>query len=610
MHWSDAGFESSDDNSFAVLPDPDFRGRHGIVFHDACWRLLEAALRPASVSLQRLFDVCSSLPVPRNCRAPTWGHDFGGAVVIDKNVHFPWEDRYNVPEATTPDPVFSKNPYQVPGVDHLLAEDPQQPPVATQSPRSPRTVVLDCFTSLPGELCVAIAILLPTTDVLNARLASRGFWPIFYSQQFWASRFTPRLPAANRSWLFETRYVQSPRDWRWLYRRTNDFYLTPGLRNRRRIWGLIEQIVDILALIWNELPPSLPEIWSLDSALRATDYCVEVNGHLWTPTERGDHRFHNGCRLLRNQSIAIPDALKHLFVYTATFGDGQYIVGMSLVTVAGESILLGYSSCSQKLIELTEIWGFRVAIGSRGLQALQCITGPAGSESSWLGFLDDVPRTDRLVLTDRVVGLEVGFDGCKIVRLAIRTRSPPSRHYGELRHSAVWYPTIPPQNLCLNEESFISRDICIVGYKPLFWSHFGGPGGKYLRHLTGILAVSSLGILRIHFSFDINVPWEHQSFGRLKLEEEYENFTEFSIDGPGGERIETIKMRYVYPSPEATMARTVQEACMVRCKVSPSPPPPPPSRWRCSHLRISRFTQTAGARAVSLRSSTKGPAWT
>ncbi|KAL2145256.1 hypothetical protein VTI28DRAFT_7624 [Corynascus sepedonium] len=171
-------------------------------------------------------------------------------------------------------------------------------------------------------------------------------------------------------------------------------------------------MVDILALVWNELPPSFSEIWSLDSALRATDYCVEVNGHLWTPTESGDHRFHNGCRLLRTQSIAIPDALKHLLVYTATFGDGQYIVGMSLVTVAGESILLGYSSCSQKLIELTEIWGFRVAIESRGLQALQCITGPAGSESSWLGFLDDVPRTDRLVLTDRVVGLEVGFDVC------------------------------------------------------------------------------------------------------------------------------------------------------------------------------------------------------
>ncbi|KAK4150722.1 hypothetical protein C8A00DRAFT_45939 [Chaetomidium leptoderma] len=542
MRWSDAGFEPSDDNGFAALPQRDFRGRHGIVFHDACWSLLEAALKPASVSLQRLFDVCSSLPVPRKCRAPTWGHDFGGAVVVDKTVHFPWEDRYEVPESTKPDPVFSKNPYQVPGVDRLLAEDPQQPPAATQPARPPRDLALDCFAVLPGELCTAIAMLLPTADVLRARLASRAFWPVFYSQQFWASRFTPPPPAANRSWLFETRHVQSPRDWRWLYRRTNDVYLSPGLRNRRRIWGLIEQIVDILALVWNELPPSLPEIWSLDSSLRAMEYCVEVNGLLWSPTEPGDHRFHNGCRLSRTQSIAIPDALAYLSVYTVAFGDGRYVVGMSFVTVAGDSIRLGYSSRSEHLIELTQIWGFRLAMGSRGLQALQCITGPADSESPWLGSPDDVPRTERLVLTARVVGLEVGFDGCKMVRLAVRTRSPPSRHCGGLRDLAVWYPTIPPQNLCLNETSFLPRDFYTVGYKPLFWCHFGGPGGKYLRHLTAISAVSCLGILRIYFSFDIEVPWEYRSFGRLKLEEEYEDSTDFSIDGPGGERIETIKM--------------------------------------------------------------------
>ncbi|KAK4245960.1 hypothetical protein C7999DRAFT_42571 [Corynascus novoguineensis] len=441
--------------------------RHGIVFHDVCWSLLETALQPASVSLQCLFDFCSSLAIPRNCRAPTWGHGFGGVVVVDKNVHFPWEDRYKVPESTKPDPVFSKNPYQVPGIARLLAENLQQPTMATRPARPSQALPLDCFASLPGERCVVIAILLPTADC----------------QQFWASRFKPPLPAANRSWLFETRYFQSPIDWRWLYRRTND--------------GLIEQIVDILALFWNKLPASLPETWSLHSTL------------LQKP---GDHQFHNGCRLFRTQSIAIPDDLAHLFIYTATFGDGH--------------IRLGYSSRSKHLIKLTQIWGFRGAIGSRGLQALQCITGPTGSESPWIGFPDDVPRTERLVLTDRVVGLEVGFDGCKIARLAVRSRSPPSRHYSGLRHSAVWYPTVPPQNLCLNEESFISRDI---------WA-----GGKSIRHLTGISAIYCLGILRIHFSFGIEVPWEHRSFGRLKLEEGYENSADFSIDGPGGERIRAL----------------------------------------------------------------------
>lgn len=313
--------------------------------------------------------------------------------------------------------VFDKSPYQVTGVDRLLAEAPQQPPAATQPARPPRALALDCLALLPGELCAAIAMLLPTADVLRARLASRALWPVFYSQQFWASRFTSPLPAANRSWLFETRSnIQSPRDWRWLYRRTNHVHLglSPGLLNRRRIWGLIEQVVDILALVWYELPRPLPEIWSLGLA-HATEYCAGVNGLLWSPTEPGDHQFHNGCRLFQTQSIAIPEDLAYLFVYTATFGDGQYIVGMSLAAIAGDSIRLGYSSHSEQLVELNQVWGFRLAMGSRGLQALQCITGPADSEDSetpWVGSPDDVPRTERLVLADRVEGLEVGFDVC------------------------------------------------------------------------------------------------------------------------------------------------------------------------------------------------------
>ncbi|KAH6856678.1 hypothetical protein B0I37DRAFT_334220 [Chaetomium sp. MPI-CAGE-AT-0009] len=566
MRWSDTGFEPSDDNSFAVLPYSDSRGRYGIIFHDACWSLLEAALQPASVSLQRLFDVCSSLPVPRKCRVPTWGHDFDGVVVVDKTTHFPWEDRYDFPEFTKPDPVFSKNPYQVPEVDRLMAEDPQQPPAAIQLAQPPLALVPDCFVSLPGELCVAIATFLPTVDMFRARLASRAFWPVFYSQQFWASRFKGPLPAGDRFWLFETRYISLPRDWRWLYRRTNDIYLSPSLRNRRRVWGLVQQVVDILALVWNELPPCLPEVWSADSA-GAMGNCVEANGLFWSPKQPGDHRFHNGCRLSRAQSITIPDTLVRLLVYTIDFGDGQYIVGMAFVTVTGDSIRLGYGSHSEHSIELTQLWGFRLAMGSRGLQGLQCITEPAGSGSHWIGSPYDVPRTERLILTNRVIGLDLGFDGYKIVKLAVRTRSPPPPHRGGLRDSAIWYPTIPPQHLCLNEKSFLPRTYYTVGYKPLFWGHFGGPGGRYLQHLTGLSAVSSVGILRIHFYFNVEVPWEHRSFGRLKVEEEYEETTDFSIDGPGGERIETVSIRYYYPSPETTISGTDQEEYMGRCEL-------------------------------------------
>lgn len=196
------------------------------------------------------------------------------------------------------------------------------------------------------------------------------------------------------------------------------------------------------------------------------------------------------------------------------------------------------------------------------------------------------------------------------MKLAVRTPSPPPPHRGGLRDSAIWYPTIPPQHLCLNEQSFLPRNNYTVGFKPLHWGHFGGPGGRYLQHLTGLSAVSSVGILRIHFYFDIEVPREHRSFGRLKLEEEYEETTNFFIDGPGGERIETVSMRYYYPTPETSMPGSDLEEYMGRCKVSC-----PLRRLRPTNIHRGRslpcsFTQTAAARAASLISNTKGAAST
>jgi hypothetical protein len=50
MGWSEAGYRPSD-NVFGVLNHASFGGRHGIIFHDACWSLLEEASHPAPVSL-------------------------------------------------------------------------------------------------------------------------------------------------------------------------------------------------------------------------------------------------------------------------------------------------------------------------------------------------------------------------------------------------------------------------------------------------------------------------------------------------------------------------------------------------------------------------------
>ena len=409
--WSDAGYQNSRANVFDVIHRL-FGVRYGIIFHDVCWSLLEEASlwHSSPVSLQRLLDVCNSLPIPPECLSLSWGHDSGGVAIADHINYFPWEDRYGIRElGREQHPVFSKNPYHTPGVDRILAEDPEQPPAFEQAAPSVSSQALtttDCLASLPEQLCTAIAIYLPTADVFRARLASRAFWPVFYSQQFWASRFKS---STDRSWLVEARNSSS-RDWRWLYRRTNDAHISPGLCNRRRIWGLLQQVLDSQALVWRELPPTLPPRWLPDPVLRGADYRTEATGLLWRDGQKAGSKFHNGCQVFRTQSIAVPDTLGRLSVFTIAFGDGQYIVGMSLSSTAGDSVHLGYRFPSQHSVELTQLRGLRLAMGSRGLRALQCITGPEDSEHPWLGSPDDAPQSERLAVNDHIVGLDVGFD--------------------------------------------------------------------------------------------------------------------------------------------------------------------------------------------------------
>jgi hypothetical protein len=49
---------------------------------------------------------------------------------------------------------------------------------------------------------------------------------------------------------------------------------------------------------------------------------------------------------------------------------------MSLATTAGETVHLGYRSARTHSVEVSQLWGLHMAVGSGGLRAIQCITGP------------------------------------------------------------------------------------------------------------------------------------------------------------------------------------------------------------------------------------------
>jgi hypothetical protein len=113
----------------------------------------------------------------------------------------------------------------------------------------------------------------------------------------------------------------------------------------------------------------------------------------------------------------------------------------------------------------------------------------------------------------------------------------------DLRTSAFWYPKIPEPHLHLNNNPGLSVDGYREAYQPLFWTHFGGPGGSRLSRLTGMSAMLLLrgGIGKVDFYFDQGTEggMSKLTLGRRRAGIG-SKMMHFAIDGPGGERIRDI----------------------------------------------------------------------
>lgn len=113
----------------------------------------------------------------------------------------------------------------------------------------------------------------------------------------------------------------------------------------------------------------------------------------------------------------------------------------------------------------------------------------------------------------------------------------------DLRTSAFWYPKIPEPHMHLNNNPGLSMDGYREHYQPLFWTHFGGPGGSRLSRLTGMSAMLLLrgGIGKVDFYFDGDTEggMSKLTLGRRRTGIG-SKMMHFAIDGAGGERIRDI----------------------------------------------------------------------
>jgi hypothetical protein len=255
----------------------------------------------------------------------------------------------------------------------------------------------------PWEILEGIADLLPTTDALILRLASRSFSHILTSQSFWASRFAP---GRERDFVFEMRKGKKCKDWRLLYRRTSAAHADPGLQNRRRIWSLIQIIKEYLRLRIDE--KQRDESADMNDADLRWD---QVGGDIRQELGAGDCAgFNEGSRIFNEVHAFIPKTLSKMAFSVVQAGEADYVVGFRLISVGEDDKQLGYSAEGKELFfEVRALTGFAVAVGPRGIRALQVICDD-GTRSPWFGRPRNSPITERLARTKCITALKVGFD--------------------------------------------------------------------------------------------------------------------------------------------------------------------------------------------------------
>lgn len=356
------------------------------------------------------------------------GHDYGGIISL-KNM-FPWDE----PDSYAGDTAARAptNPWHIPKIKRYL-ESSRLEVSATQSKEersmqargniqesskqypamltNEGSIISNCFTELPLEILEFILAFVPTEGVKSLARSSRGLnmtIPSSLGQYFWASRFQDTFDCG---FVFEAQTYEHGIDWRSLYFSTIKDR-SSRIQNRRRIWGLIGSLSELLCLHWNDDQGLL-----LTSEDESKLGWKEVHGWLrrlnkeWDTfcswRRRPGPRIDAGCLRLYSQYISIPTLMRCIVVSTVSTGTATYITGLCFKQET--KICLGYTSGTQLSLETSGLRGFILAVGSRGIHAIQFVN-PTGQLSQWFGNPEGVPITRRLVSDEPITAIKAGFD--------------------------------------------------------------------------------------------------------------------------------------------------------------------------------------------------------
>lgn len=386
-------------------------GLHGFLLHNTRWDLLNKACEPAGLGLERLISTCESLPFPLWYKGISWGHDYDGLFKLDYDASYPWMERFSMPSLST---MYEMGVFSHPNDASMF--DTMLPTTMPHFPAVTRQLAegADPFSRLPWEICEIILASVRTSDALNLRLASRAFQPLFSSLSFWLSRFERD---GERGFMFEVR--EAGRNWGvetllHIHHKSKPSLAMPAVLNRRRIWSLARRLA---LLTETPLISNNPNQQTFDSGV-----WIRMAGKEHPSIYPGQwERFREGCHSGTTTCINVPSDAVKMGITIVNAGFWNYVTGIRLIGRDGDESAAGYVAKDKDILcSLSQLHGLRVGMGPGGLRALQ-VVGEGQKVSQWIGNIDGVPQSDRLVATAPIMSLSVTFDVGKLSRKTQRS---------------------------------------------------------------------------------------------------------------------------------------------------------------------------------------------
>lgn len=421
----------------------------GFLFHEACWSVLEQALKPSEVDIAALWRILCS--VPCGSELPNWGHNYGGLYMGTmrdqaRGEHFVLLGR----NSNLVIPSTFSNPFRVPELERLVLQNRivTSPAVQTrdggnafepdqQVSAEGRPGVRDPFAALPPELKEMLLCYMRSPDAAALRLASRALASTPLTQHFFQSRFWPgrEMAVFFDAFLLPAAEVRGT-DWRRLYwqLKIRLKYNRVGLgeRNRLRLWTStirpLADAIDHIRLGMSELKGGPDWRWvgatsgeDTDAAL-AADWKICRTAKLQAPVVFGEIR-----RVVYRAEVELPAGapLSGVYISFIEFFGTRYITGLRFRFNGLDDVELGYiMRNSEEYLPILSgcLAGFHCATDECGFRALALTEG----RNVVSEYLDWAGQPEALIVValktaakDGLRRIRASFDGFRLQALLI-----------------------------------------------------------------------------------------------------------------------------------------------------------------------------------------------